>query len=147
MTLWHCRGCLKMCWMTLRVIYISVNIINEQQKMLTELKALVLTLAYVNEKIKKRAENEFLKWILMKANICLVDVFKIISSFYGLGPSHPFHIVAVYVSVCVAIHLWSRYINWNIKPFIFGKMILKWSLYRNFIALKIYEPMLTLSGS
>ena len=47
--------------MTLRVIYISVNIINEQQKMLTELKALVLTLAYVNEKIKKRAENEFLK--------------------------------------------------------------------------------------
>ena len=39
--------------MTLRVIYISVNIINEQQKMLTELKALVLTLAYVNEKIKK----------------------------------------------------------------------------------------------
>jgi len=69
--------------MTLRVIYISVNMINEQQKMLTELKALVLTLAYVNEMIKKPAENEFSRWILMKANICLVDVFKIISSLYS----------------------------------------------------------------
>ena len=49
--------------MTLRVIYISVNMINEQQKMLTELKALVLTLAYVNEMIKNQprmnSRNEY----------------------------------------------------------------------------------------